>query len=270
MVVSAVLDGLAAVEPPFVTREVEEDWAAYLRRSLRPALDRMGFTPGEGDSETTALVRPRLLARLGEDGRDPDVLEFADAQAKTYLESPASVPPSIASVCLRLSSRQAGEERFELLRKRFEEAKDPTDRGRYLQAIGGIRDPALAERALDYSFTGPLRGNELFTIPQLQMQTPDGRERAWRWLARSYARLAERLPPEFMGFMPFLASGCSADQLAEAQTFFADPAHSVPGTERTLARVAAQVQDCLSLRARAGEAARRYLEGVATGGAATH
>jgi len=260
MVVGAVLDHLDDLEDAFVPRELEGRWAAYRRRALRPALDRIGMRPRPGESDTAALVRPRLLRRLGGAGQDPDVRRFAREQAAAFLEDPRAVPPSIAPVCLALSAMESDAARFEDLTRRFETAKTPTERSLYLQALSMFRDPGLVDRALHYAFTGPLRTNELFVIPRGVGQTAEGRERLWRWMTENYSRLGERLPPEFMGFMPFLASGCSAERLDAARSFFADPAHRGPGTDRTLGRVAARVEGCLSLRSREGEDVRRFLE----------
>jgi alanyl aminopeptidase len=260
MVVGAVLDHLDALEEAFVPRALEAQWGAYLRHSLRPALDRIGMLPRPGESDTAAFVRPRLLRRLGDEGEDPGVRRFAREQAAALLQDPRAVPPSIAPACLALFAMDSDAARFEDLTRRFEAAKTPTERGLYLQALGMFRDPALVDRALDYAFSGPLRTNELFAIPQGVGETAEGRERLWRWMTENYSRLGERLPPEFMGFMPFFAGGCSAERLGAARTFFADPAHQGPGTDRTLGRVAARVEGCLSLRSREGEDVRRFLE----------
>jgi len=74
-----------------------------------------------------------------------------------------------------------------------------------------------------------------------------------------------RLPKGFAAFMPFYASGCSKERLEKARTFFADPKHQVPGQELQLSEVADQVEDCVGLREREGEAMVSYLE-KSTGG----
>ena len=71
--------------------------------------------------------------------------------------------------------------------------------------------------------------------------------------------MMERLPPAFASFMPFFASGCSAERLAEAREFFAQPEHRGPATDKQLAQVGEQVADCVRLREREGEAVARYL-----------
>ena len=262
MVVGAVLDSLGAVQRPFVPTSLESEFAAYVRRTLRPALDALGFLPRAGEGETATLVRPRLLLWLGDNGRDPEIRRFAGEQAAAYLEHPASVPSSIAGACLVLDSLDGSVKDFVAMAARFESAATPTERARYLQALGAFRDPAVVERALEYAFSGPLRTNELFTIPANLTQTPSGSDRAFRWMTESYSTLAERLPSEFMGFMPFFAGGCSAERLEAGRAFFAEPAHAANGTARMLGRVSASVDECLALRAREGDSVRRFLSGA--------
>ncbi len=64
----------------------------------------------------------------------------------------------------------------------------------------------------------------------------------------------------YVGMMPLFANGCSAERLESARAFFSKPENQVTGTERSLARVSAQVNECLALRAREGESVRSFLE----------
>ena len=70
----------------------------------------------------------------------------------------------------------------------------------------------------------------------------------------------QRLPEMYQGFLPLFAGGCSAERLESAQAFFSRPEHQAAGTERALGRVAAQVNECLTLRAREGQSVRTFLE----------
>ncbi len=223
MVVGAVLDSLGRVRGPLVPGDLEDEYAAYLRRALRPALDGIGLLPREGESETATLVRPRLLLWLGDNGRDPDIRRFAEGQATAYLADPASVPPSIAGPCLILASMDGTAEAFEAMKQRFESAETPTERERALQALGAFRDPELIEKALDYAFSGPLRTNELFTLPASITQTPSGKDRAYRWMRESYGTLAERLPRSSWASCPSSPAGAPPSGWSRRARSFRSP-----------------------------------------------
>jgi alanyl aminopeptidase len=259
LVVASLLDALDGVEQGLLPPGEESSFSDYIRRTLGPALTRIGLTPREGEEETISLIRPRLLGWLGDEGEDPGVLDFARTRAAAYLEDPAAVDPASAGTVLSLAARDGNRELFEIYRKRVENAQVPSERARFLTALGAFRNPELREEALRYSLNGPLRPNEMFDVSRGISETEDGRDRVFRWLTDNYDAIMKRLPAEFGGFMPFFASGCSSQRLETARVFFSKPEHQAPGTEKQLAKVADQVQECVTLREREGDNVTRYL-----------
>jgi ERAP1-like protein len=67
-------------------------------------------------------------------------------------------------VVLYLTALQGDRALFDEFLQRFESAKTPGDRQRFLAVLGSFRDPDLVERALRYSLTGPLRPQEVVVI----------------------------------------------------------------------------------------------------------
>ncbi len=262
-VIDAALAALANVESAFVTDALRDAFAAWVRRTLGPTLERFGASPRPGEPQAVALLRPRLLGWLGGAGRDPGLRAEAARAARRYLDDPSAVDPSLVAVTLTLAARGGDGELFDTFRRRFEAAEIPADRGRFLAALGAFDSPGLEDRALAYALAGPLRPNELFTIARGMGDTEAGAERVYAWATAHFADLTARIPPDFVAFMPFLASGCSAPRLEAARHFFAAPEHRVPGTEEQLARVGEQVTDCVALRRREGPAVAAYLEGAA-------
>ena len=207
-VVSALLPALHRLRLAFVSREGDAAFAAYVRRILGPALGRLGREPRPAEDAAVALVRPQLLEWLGAHGADAAVLSWARDAASRLLSDPASVDPSLAAVAVRLAAIEGDEGLFETYRERFEAAKAPAERGRYLSALGCFRAPALRRRALDYVREGPLRANEVFVIPTHVGQSPEGREASYDWTKQNFDVFAKRIPPDFLAFMPQMAFGC--------------------------------------------------------------
>ncbi|MFQ5599848.1 MAG: M1 family aminopeptidase [Candidatus Krumholzibacteriia bacterium] len=259
MVVSALLGALGKIEMAFVPAELEDSFAYYVRRTLTPALERFGIEAQEGEDEEVAIFRPRLLRWLADTGKHEKILEHAEELASRYAADPSSIDPALAGVALRLAAIRGDRALYEEYRQRFESAQVPADRNRYLGALGNFRDPQIMDTALGYALEGPLRPNELFRIPGGMMSNPRSRDFVFHWILEKYDDIAERVPPMFMGFMPFIAGGCSAERLAAAQEFFALPGHQAPGTETNLAKITDQVQDCVGLREREGAAVAAYL-----------
>lgn len=259
LVLSSVVSALTKVKIAFVPEGHEAAFAQYVRRTLGPAYERFGFDRKPSEAEAVSLFRPQLVAWLGDEGQDEAVLARAQETARRYLADPASVDPSLVSTVVTLSALGGDRALFDIYRQRFEEAKIPSDRTRFLAALGAFRDPALVEDALRYAVEGPLRPQELFTVGQNIGQTARGRDRMWRWITENFAMLEKRLPAEFIGFLPFFANGCEAERLEAARAFFSEPAHVRPGTQTSLAKVSDGVQSCTGLREREGAAALAYL-----------
>jgi alanyl aminopeptidase len=258
-ITSALEDDVNLVRRVFVTRELADPYAVYVRRTLGPALERIGMTRRPGEPDGVSLTRPGLLATLGDDGRDARVLAFADSLAKQHIASPGSVDPSLIGVALTLSALRGDEALFQDYKKRFETAQIPAERGRYLGALGGFRDPKIVQEAIRYSLEGPLRPQEIFTIPVSLAGSIEYEDVPYNWMSENFGTIASKVPPMFMVFMPAMARGCSLERLEAAKTFFADPAHSVQGSELELAKTEDQVKDCAGLRQREGSVVAAYL-----------
>jgi hypothetical protein len=261
LVISAVLDELDKVDKIFVTPGLEDAFATYIKRSLSPLVDRYGVAQRPEESDTITAFRPRLLLWMGAVARDESITAWAQETSRQYAQDPSSVDPSLASVSLRIVAKNGDGELFDDYAKRFEEANNPAIRSNYLGALGAFEAPAMRERALAYVLEGPLRPNELFTIPFGIGQTNEGANRSFRWMTENYVQITQRMPPLFVPFLARFGGGCDAERLERAKTFFADPAHRVEGTDKQLEQTEAQVMDCVQLREREAQSVATYLRG---------
>ena len=164
---------------------------------------------------------------------------------------------------LRINAIEGDRALFDAYVERFESAQVPEDRNRYLGAIGEFRDPVLREAALRYTLEGPLRPNEIFAIPRRAVRTPVGADQVFEWMTRNFDAISNRITPEMVAFLPYMASGCSAERLEAAVAFFGDPDHQIGGAERNMAKVADQITDCVNLREREGASVAAYLNRLA-------
>ena len=267
-VIQGLLGALGKVESAFVPEELEEPFAVWVRRTLGPALERLGREPRPGEPEAASLLRPDLLARLGAVGRDPEVLAWARSAASAFLADRGSVDPALAGVALRLAAIGGDEELFAAYRRGFEAPRVPDDRGRFLAALGSFTDGPLRRRALDYTLTGPLRPDEMGTLPFVLSNGPAGPDLVLDWLEENWDEFTGKMIPDFVRFLAFLGGGCSSERLAGARELLTGPGREIEGVEVTLGRVAEQVEGCLALREREGEEVAAYLKSLGRGGAA--
>ena len=260
-VLRAVSDGIDRANLAFVSDPLAEPFATFTRETLAPALDRIGWEPWDGEPETATELRPRLIERLGNLGRDAKILAKAKAQATAYLATPASVQPTLVDTYLHLAALKGDKALFDTYKLRFEKAKTPNERRRFLEALGWFRTDSQAPKALAYSLSGPMRPQELLTIPRTMAEAPELQDDVYQWFTINYETIAQRMPAQFTVYLPWFANGCSAKRLQAATVFFDDPRHRTEGTEKELARMTDQVNDCVSLRTREGKAVAEYLNG---------
>ena len=264
-VVSYLTSLLDKVKLAFVPAEEEAAFAVYVRKTVGPALERFGMAPRSGEPEAVALLRPRLLAWMGNEGRDERVLDYAEEVAKQYMKNPTSVDPSLAGAALRLAAIRGDRALFDEYRRRAESPRTPDDRSRYLSACGFFREPELMKEALGMVTSGGVRANEMFGIITGLGDTASGRDMRYEYVVDNYDAIVGRLPGEMKAFMPMFAGGCEAGRLEQARAFFSDPSRKDPAIDRSVGRVADQVSDCVNLRNREGKSVAGYLGSLAGG-----
>ncbi|HEU4365279.1 MAG TPA: M1 family aminopeptidase, partial [Candidatus Krumholzibacteria bacterium] len=261
-IVSAVIEDLNGLRAAFVTDELDDEYAAYVRRALGPARVRYGIEPRADDSEAVAAIRPGLIRMLGDDGRDPAVRAYCKTLADRYLADPGSVDASVAGTVLGVAALDGDRAQYDVFRSKYEEARIPAEKNRYLAALGRFENPALQDETLAYVLTDQVRPTDMWQVVGGLFRTEQGRERVYRWMTKNYGELASRVPPEFTSYFPYFVTGCSEQRLEAARKFFGDPAHQVDGTGANLAKVSDQISDCVNLREREGQAVEAYLRNV--------
>jgi alanyl aminopeptidase len=263
MVLIALTSALEKTRIAFVPDELSKPFAAYVRRTLAPALERFGIDKRPGESEDVSLLRPTLVEWLGKYGMDEAVLAHATQTAQAYVANPEGVDPALAETALQLSALRGDRALWEDYRERFETARTPNERSRYLSALGEFADSLLVEENLRYSLAGPLRAQEVLQLTRPLDDSERGRDRLYRWLTENYSEIVARIPPPRAPFLPRMAGGCELERVEAAREFFGDPERMLPGTAETLAKVSDQVKDCAGLRQREGAAVAVHLNELA-------
>ena len=261
-VTRAILTSLGNVRQSLVPEDLEDQFARYVRHTLTPAFEIVGAEPRPDDNEVVSLLRPDLIEWMGQYGQSIRVMALAKEKATAYLTEPASVDQSLAGTYLSMAALEGDAVMWEEFRLRFESAEIPRERSRYLYLLGGFRDTVLARRALDYVFEGPLRPQEILSIPQAVWSATGDGARVFDWLMTNYDTIIDRIPPPYHAYLPYFAGGCSTERFDQAKKFFSDPEFHKQGMETALSRVGDQVSDCVELRERESQSVRDYLQSI--------
>jgi len=252
---------LGKVEGSFLTDEMRDEFAVYVNKTLKPAMDQVGFKTSDSDSERIQMIRPRLINWLADHGRNSDALAFAKEQFEKFMDSPDSVDPSIIAVSVYLACIDGDMELYRKCRERFENATIPATRQLYLSALGSFENTGIQDTALVYALEGPLRPQEFFSIPgSIAGNSSERADFIFTWLTNNFEKVLKIIPPQYQSYLPFFAGGCSSERIAAAKLFFDKEENQVQGTVSQMAKVTEQVQDCITLRDRERENVETYLK----------
>lgn len=259
-VISSVVRGINHIYGVFEDDQNQAAFANYIRTTLGPALDQIGRQPRAGEDESILDLRGDLIGYLADEGGDQELLNYVTVEAGRFLEDPTAVDPSLASLFVRLAAINGDQALFDEYKRRFETAANPRERRLFLTALGAFRDSTLVQEALDYALTGPIRPQELGTIPnQITEQSETRHDLVVGWMITHYAQIYERIPPPNRAYMAYYASGCSLERLDRVTAWLTEPELSIPGIEDRLARVAESVHDCVNLKGREAVSVNNFI-----------
>jgi len=263
-VLEALLYALAKVKTDFIDAALEEPFAAYLRWTLRPALQRLGMERVAGENENVGEIRASLMEWLGNEGKDGEMKDYAKSLVGACLKDPSAVDPALVGMVLRVSARHGDESFYQKCREKFETARTPEERWDYLQALGSFRALKIVDLVLQYVLEGPLQPNEIGLLLYSSASYHRLSDYVFDWMTVHYNTLVAKMSfSDAYYFLPRLAGGCSTERLKKAQLFFSDPGRRSPEAEMELRKVADKVLRCAEIRERVGPTVAAYLTDLA-------
>jgi aminopeptidase N/puromycin-sensitive aminopeptidase len=202
--------------------------------------------PAASDTPAKKEMRALLLGIVA-GAEDADAIAQARALTTRWLADQTSVENTLAQEALFIAAAHGDTALFDQLQKLSTSAADPQLRENALYALAMFRDPVLAKRALDFAVSGQVRNQDAFALFAVQLRNRQTRESAWQYIQQNWDKVAAQLTTSSgSGLVGSTASFCSADKLADVQSFFAT--HKVAASEHALTRASNQIRDCIDLR----------------------
>ncbi len=97
-------------------------------------------------------LRREVTRQLGEWG-EADIIAEAKRRFDAYLANPATLDPDDQAVVLSIIATNADQRTFDKLHGLLRSARNQTEMNRYLRALMRVRDPILAQQALDIALS---------------------------------------------------------------------------------------------------------------------
>lgn len=126
---------------------------AYAVSVLRPEFARLGWEPKPQESFLDALLRPEVIAALGQ-FQDAEVLKEARRRFDAFVADPTTLPPALRAPVLEIVGRTADLATWRTLKELGERATSTEEKLRYFFAMAGASDPALLGRNVDFALSG--------------------------------------------------------------------------------------------------------------------
>lgn len=168
---AGILGGLYGYSDGNPTRQAALQKLATAR--LGPVLDRLGWTPRQGESDNEAILRNTLIGVLGGMG-DPAVVAEARRRYAASSSDPAAIPGSLLRTVLGIVALNADEATWNALHARAQAEKSALIKQQLYGLLSSTRDKALAQRALDLALTDePGQTTGAAMIARVANQFPD-------------------------------------------------------------------------------------------------
>lgn len=180
-----------------VPKELREKYAAYVRRTLRPKLDRIGWQPQPGETENTSYLRGILVGTLGTIGNDDEVISFSYARFVADRTPGHEIDADSASGVLTVVAAHASRAIYETILDRYRHPTSPLDENRYEFSLTAVTDLGLAREIYELART-ELRNQDAPFVYAYMMRRRELAQQTWRYVAENFDELESKFPPSLV------------------------------------------------------------------------
>ena len=228
------------------TKEERDELAVWVSRNFAPEYVKLG-PPAPGDSPNTLELRAQLLGLLVDHGNDPAPSAQARKIADRYLDDPASGDPTLGQAALEAAVENGDAALFDRLQKMYETSTDPELQEDALRLLVQFDNPAMLERALEYSVSSKVRNQDAAIQLAIGLQVPENRDATWQFIKTHWDQVQAEVTTELGSYLVGGAgSFCTNEAHEDVKSFFA--AHPVPASDVALRHALENIDSCVELR----------------------
>ncbi|MCG2595346.1 M1 family metallopeptidase [Ramlibacter sp. XY19] len=256
-VATAAAYAVADLHPAlFAGREAAH--AAWIRENFGPLAARLGWVPQRDEPDAVRSLRSVVLPLVADLGDDQQLRAQAKPLAQAWLAGDRERLGAFGKRVLVLAARDADEKLFDSYLAAVRAAQDSRTRLDILYALGGVRAPALQQRAFQLPLADPLDVRETLEVYDAAGDDPRTARAMFEFVRANDAALAKRLPEEIRARMPrWHEHLCSAADRDALKAFSVGDKLKLPGASYTLAQTLEAVELCTANVAWQAKAAGR-------------
>jgi aminopeptidase N/puromycin-sensitive aminopeptidase len=175
------------------------------------------------------------------------------------LNGGASLDPILATTLVNVAASHGDSALFDRLAAAARKAGSPEEHYRYLYALTNFEDPALIQRALEYTLSPELRSQDTSLYLSTFFGNSATRDRAWTFTKQRWTELEAKVSISLgdVSLVSSLANFCSAEARDDIAGFF--KGHQLPAAGRTLQQTIERINNCIDTRQRQQESLAKWL-----------
>jgi len=256
----SVSDRFADISDDVVTDADRDAWRTWVGTTVRRWLPEGGWTAKNEESDEQRELRATVLEILGNGADDAEVIAGAREIASRYIDDPQSYDATLADAAIGIAARHGDAALFDRIAAAWKNAKVPEQRSRFANALLNFRDPALAQRALDFATGSEVKSQDSPRYLRELLLNPAARGATWSWIRTQWDQVSKRFPYWALeSAVSGLGTACDPATLREINDFFAT--HPAPGAERRIRVAKERIETCVAFRDAQRPALQHFLAG---------
>jgi hypothetical protein len=265
-VIGLLVDHLTYIADYLVSDPQRAAYQRWIRRILQPVAGELGWNSSPREPADQPARRANLLYTLGWAGADLETLRTARGITDQYLSGGAvKRDPAIVTTAIRLAATNGDRALYDRMLARMRSSSDPSERQRFLNALGRFTDPALITRTIDLAFSDEVRSQDAPGLFRVLLSNPSARQTTWETMKARWPELEHRFGV-FQGIAGIVESTkvfCDSTAREDVKRFFEQ--HKMLAAERSLRQSLESIDACIALKARTEESLREFLKSTDEG-----
>ena len=165
-----------------------------IRAVFNPALQRLTWSPREGETELERQLRGDLINALGTVAEDRACQQRARELYGQYEKDPVSVERNLVPALVSIVAHTGTDADYDKFYSRFKNAQTPQEETRYLFALGAFRQPDLIDRTLQMTISGEVRTQNAPYLMRGILLNKDARAKAWSFMKEHWNEMLNKYP----------------------------------------------------------------------------
>jgi puromycin-sensitive aminopeptidase len=244
-----VLSGCLSGLDKLVEGEAKLQYKAAIRDLAQPALDRLGWEPGDSDTSRDLELRGLFIRLLANVGDDDLAIKNAGDLHDSYLVDAGSVEPNVAAAATGVVASKGDTDQYEVFLDKHHNPTTPQEERRYQSALSAFPGEAEMDRTLAMTLDGTVRTQDAPYLLAVCMRNKEQGYRAWEFVKANWEKINKDFPSNsIVRMLSGVTSLSKPEQAADVIAFFDD--HEVPQGQLTLQQTLEKLRVNVALRER--------------------